>query len=657
MKTTSQKPLTTNARLRDVGVYMILAAATLIAYEQVRLNDFVNYDDTAYVTENREVLRGMEADSILWAFTASHAGNWHPMTWLSHMLDCQLFGTNASGHHLTSLLIHVANSMLLLWVLRRMTGALWPSAFVAFAFALHPIHVESVAWVAERKDVLSALFWMLTMAAYVRYTRRRSVASYLLVSAAFALGLMAKPMLVTLPFVLLLIDYWPLGRSQTRCIEEGSLPTMPNAKANRRRRRLPNARANGQTPPNTIQGSSWLRLLMEKVPMAALAMASCIVTFIVQHKAGAVASRGIMPVVLRMANIPISYMHYILKLIWPTGLAVLYPHPETMLFSAEAIVCFILLLLITALLIYLAVRHNFVAGIIGWLWYLGTLVPVIGLVQVGEQAMADRYTYIPSIGIFIIVAFAAARLAGRSPALRVVLAGAIVIIPLVWVAATRAQVLHWRDSIALCSRAIAVTKDNAVMHNNLANVLRDDGKVHEAIGHYQKALEIRPLYVRALSNLGAALNQQGKSAEAMEYHLKALKINPSDADTHCNMATALHLQGDLVESMKHYRLALQADPDYSKACNNLAWILATAEEPDLRDPGLAVELATKACILTDYSNADQLDTLAVAFAATGRFDEAAETAQKALAQAMADEKNDLAEQVRERLGRYKQGKP
>lgn len=644
MKTTNPKPLTASARLRAAGIYMILAAATIIAYEQVRLSEFVNFDDPAYVTENREVLRGLEADSIAWAFTASHAGNWHPLTWLSHMLDCQLFGTNASGHHLTSLLIHIANSLLLLWILRRMTGALWPSVFVALAFALHPLHVESVAWVAERKDVLSALFWMLTMAAYIRYCRRRSVASYLLVAAAFAAGLMAKPMLVTLPFVLLLIDYWPLGRSQT----EGSrLTPLPGAKANGRRRPL----------PGEVLGSSWLRLLMEKVPLAALAAGSCIVTFIVQDKGGAVASTRALPVALRLANIPISYIHYILKLIWPTRLAVLYPHQGITPLSAEPIVCFILLLSITALLIYLAVRHNFVAGVIGWLWYLGTLVPVIGLVQVGDQAMADRYTYIPSIGIFIIVAFAAARLAGRSPSLRVVLAGAIVVIAIIWVAATRAQVLHWRDSEALCRRAITVTKDNAVMHNNLANVLRKQGKIQEAIGHYQKALEIRPRYVRAHSNLGAALNQDGKSAEAMDHYRQAIEIRPFYADAHCNMAIALQMQDKLVEAIEHYRLALRDNPDYFKAYNNMAWIFATADEPGLRDPGLAVELAEQACELTEYLDAEILDTLAVAYASAGRFDEATQIAQKALDLALASENNKLAEQVRERLGRYKQGKP
>ena len=309
------------------------------------------------------------------------------------------------------------------------------------------------------------------------------------------------------------------------------------------------------------------------------------------------------------------------------------------------------------MLIYLAVRRNFIAGIIGWLWYLGTLVPVIGLVQVGDQAMADRYTYLPSIGIFIIVAFAAARLAGRSPALRVVLAGAIVVAATAWVATTRAQVLHWKDSEALCRRAIAVTKNNAVMHNNLANALREQDKIQEAIGHYQKAIEIRPRYAKALSNLGAVLNQQGKSTEAIEYYRKAIEIKPSFADAHCNMAIALHTQDKLVEAIEHYRLALQADPDYSKAYNNLAWILATTEEPSLRDPSRAVELAERACTLTEYSDPEQLDTLAVAFASAGRFDKAAETAQKALSAALADEKDELAEQVTERLGRYKQGKP
>ncbi|MEE9371337.1 MAG: hypothetical protein V3W45_07715, partial [Sedimentisphaerales bacterium] len=358
-------------------VYLALALATAIAYEQVRHNDFVSYDDFAYVTENPDVSSGITRNSVIWAFTSVHVGNWHPLTGLSHMLDCQLFGLDAFWHHLTNLFFHIANTLLLFAVLKKITGAVWRSAFVAAAFALHPLHVESVAWLAERKDVLSGLFWMLTIAAYIRYAQCPTIRKYLLVVLVFALGLMAKPMLVTLPFVLLLLDYWPLGRFQwsPESISEVSTPS--------------------ESIDTGYQKVTTFRLLSEKIPLFVLSAASSVVTFIVQKSQGAVMAMEIFPVRLRIANALVSYTGYIDKMLYPSRLAVLYPFSGDIL-TWQPIVSLLLLAIISAGVIYAARRSPYLA--VGWLWYIGTLVPVLGLVQVGSQAMADRYTYLPSIG-------------------------------------------------------------------------------------------------------------------------------------------------------------------------------------------------------------------------------------------------------------------
>ncbi len=568
MKTTNQKPLTASTRLRDAGVYFCLAAATIIAYQQVRLSEFVCYDDNVYVTQNRHIQEGLTGESIKWAFTASRASNWHPLTWISHILDYRLFGTNPAGHHLVNLLFHVANSMMLLWILRRMTEAFWPSTFVAFAFALHPLHVESVAWVAERKDVLSGFFWMLTMAAYVRYTRKNNARSYLMVVVLFLLGLMAKPMLVTLPFILLLMDYWPLRRFQPGSIAAGKPGHL--------------------TGPNHKTTPAW-RLVVEKLPLFLLAAASGIITFIVQQKGGAVSSAVSHPAKQRFANAAISYITYIGKMAWPTKLAVLYPHPGDGLSMAAAGLSLVLLAVVTVLLIYLSRRSGCGGLIVGWLWYLVTLVPVIGLVQVGVQGMADRYTYIPSIGIFMIVACLGAQLSRRSPFTARLLPIVCCMLLTVWLLAARRQVTYWRDSISLCRRALAVTTHNPHMHLNLGGALLAEGEPHEAVSHFRQALETKP--------------------------------------------------------------------DYAEAWNNLAWIFATAEEPGLRDAPKAIELAQKACALTDYSDASNLDTLAVAFAAASRFTEAAQYAEKALGLAISNDDANLIDEISPKLARYKCGKP
>ena len=370
---------------RDVLVCLFLIITTFAVYWQVHNHDFINLDDDLYITENDQVQKGLSRESVVWAFTTTHAANWHPLTWLSHMVDFQLYGLNPKGHHLTNVFFHLLNTLLLFFVLQRMTGALWRSGFVAALFALHPLHVESVAWVAERKDVLSTLFWLLTIWAYTWYVERPRRTRYLLTLLTFTLGLMAKPMLVTLPFVLLLLDYWPLGRFQV-----GQLDTALSAP--------------GQASLSTRSvWSQTLRLIWEKAPFFALAAASSIVTFLVQKGGGAVRPWERFPITIRIANGLVSYVKYMGKMIWPSDLAVFYPHPGASLPIWQAVAAGLLLLSISIAAIRLAKNHPYLA--VGWLWYLGTLVPIIGFVQVGGQALADRYTYVSLIGLFIIIAW------------------------------------------------------------------------------------------------------------------------------------------------------------------------------------------------------------------------------------------------------------
>ena len=362
----------------------ILIVSILAVHWQVKDHEFIDYDDNVYITDNPQVQLGFSSKTLKWAFTTTHAGNWHPLTWLSHMMDCRLFGLNPSGHHLTSVFLHIINSILLFFALQWATSTIWPSALVACLFALHPLHVESVAWVAERKDVLSTFFWLLTMLAYIGYAKRPSKSSYLLVLFLFTLGLTAKPMLVTLPFLLLLLDYWPLDRFQ--------LGRDFGSAGNKSTRSLePSTK---KLPPS--------RLIVEKLPMFMLSGIFSVIALWAQEKAGAMSGMEIVPFKWRIANALVSYVSYIGKMIWPRGLAVFYPHPQDSLPIWQAVSAGLLLLILSTLVVRLAARYKY--GLVGWLWYLGTLVPVIGLVQVGEQTRADRYTYVPLIGLYIIIA-------------------------------------------------------------------------------------------------------------------------------------------------------------------------------------------------------------------------------------------------------------
>jgi len=513
----------------DLLVCLFLGLITLAVYWQVTNHEFVNYDDPAYITNNRHIQNALTLESISWAFTATHECTWQPLIWLSYILDYQVHGLNPSRYHLTNLLFHTANSLLLFLILRRMTYALWQSAFVAALFALHPLNVESVAWVAERKDVLSTFFWMLTMWGYVRYVERPGSNRYLLFVLFFILGLMSKPMVVTLPFVLLLLDYWPLKRFQF-----------------------------GQ--------SGGGRLVLEKLPLLALSAASSVVTYFVQHSGGAVTPLSVHPFTVRIANALVSYIAYMGKMIWPFHLAVLYPYSRT--FSCWQVAGACLLLVTVSLLVILAVkRRPYLA--VGWLWYIGTLVPVIGLVQVGLHAMADRFTYVPLIGLFIMIAWRVPELVSQWRRKKTWLALIAATLLSILAAATLLQVRYWTNSVTLFEHALHVNTNNSLAHSNLGTALAKRGRITEAIRSFSKALRINPGDSKAHNNLGLAFEKQGRMTEAVIHFSQALRINPEDSEAHNNLGRVLVNQSRVTDAIRHFSHALRINPEDAKAHNNL----------------------------------------------------------------------------------------
>jgi len=523
--------------------------ATVAVYWPVLKHDFVKYDDDKYITDNRRVQGGITWDSVVWAFTEAHFHMWHPLTTLSQMLDCQLYGLVPGRHHLTSLLLHLANTVLLFLVLKRMTGAVWPSAFVAAVFGLHPLQVESVAWLAERKNVLSGFFSILTIGAYVRYAERPGINRLLLVVLVFGLCIMTKPMVVTLPFVLLLLDYWPLGR-----LKPGRQPKEEDL---------------SQSKP---VGLPLWHLILEKVPLFALAALLSVITYSVQKSGGVVSALERLPLDSRIANAVISYVTYIEKMIWPSGLAVFYPHPGGNFSVVRAVVCGVLLVSLTILFIYPARRRKYLA--VGWLWYVGTLVPVIGLVQVGAQARADRYMYITMIGLLAIIAWLVNDAAVRWRNLKMVAAVATVVALSAAMVCTRLQLRHWQNSTTLFRHALDVTHNNVVMHNNYANLLTDAGETEEAIKHFKRSLELRPNSAEVHNNFANALSEVGRTAEAIVHYKKALGLDPKLAAAHYNLASVLAEQGHNQQAVAEYRQAVQAKPDYFEAWNELGFSLA-----------------------------------------------------------------------------------
>ena len=546
-------------RHRDILVCLFLVLTTLAVYWQVGNHEFVNIDDNLYVTENLHVQAGPTLESITWAFSTTRAGNWHPLTWLSHMLDCQLCGLNPGWHHLTNLLFHIASTLLLFLVLRRMTGGLWQSAFVAVLFALHPLHVESVAWVSERKDVLSTFFWMLTMWVYLLYVKHPGLNRYLLVLLAFVLGLMSKPMLVTLPFVLLLMDYWPLCRFQSK-----QLVVDDNAQKRNHVK-------------SDYKKSTPLSLILEKVPLIVVSAIFSIVTLWAQHSVKAVQSFEALSLKIRIANALVSYVSYIGKMIWPYQLAVFYPHPLT-LSMWHAVAAFLLLVFVSVLVIRFRQKYPYL--IVGWLWYLGTLIPVIGVVQVGFQTMADRYTYVPLIGLFIMIAWVVPDILAGWRYRRVALAASAGFLITVFMVCTWLQAGYWRKSITLFEHALAVTENNWLAHNNLGFAISQQGKIDEAIAHYLEALRIKTDYLEARYNMGFALSRQGKIDDAIACYQEALRIKPDYVKARYNLGIALFVQGKIDEAIAHYQEALRVKPDFVEAYYNLGIALFVKGEID-----------------------------------------------------------------------------
>ena len=566
-------------------VYILLILVVLIAYWPAYKNGFV-YDDALYIVGNAHVHQGINLPDLRWALTTTYGSNWHPLTWISYMLDNQLFGMGPAGPHVINLAIHLLNVLLLFLLLSRLTGMRWQSAFVAALFGVHPLHVESVAWISERKDVLSTFFWLLTMLAYVRYVRRRNLKSYGLMFAAFILGLTAKPMLVSLPFTLLLLDYWPLGR---------------------------------------MKGLGIRRLLVEKIPLFVLSAGSCAITYLAQWQGGSLGAEERYPLAARIPNAIMSYERYIAKMLWPTKLAFFYPHPLGTLPLYKVLLAGLMLVAISALV--LAFRRSRPYLAFGWLWYLITLVPVIGLVQVGSQAMADRYTYIPSIGLFIMVAWLVPGLlkpterggdgvmGRRGEKARIAVPSVACVIIMVCIILTRLQIRYWHDDETLYRHAIAVTSNNAIAHVNLAGVLQESNP-RESIRQYHMALSIEPNDLMANHNLAKVLAQQGRYDEAIVYYQKALKANPDHYESHNNLGALLMHQGRLGEAYSQLCEAIMIDFQRPDAHSNLAILLNK-----LGRPADAMDHAQEA-IAIDPNSAQAHYVYAMSLNGLGRLDEA-----------------------------------
>jgi tetratricopeptide (TPR) repeat protein len=554
---------------------------TLATFWQVSDYDFINFDDDEYVTENPHVKAGLTHSGIVWAFTKFHSNNWHPVTWISHMTDCHLFGLNPGMHHLSNVLIHTANSILLFLLFRWMTGNLWASAFVAALFALHPLRAESVAWVSERKDVLGAFFWMLTLLMYVSYTKKPGITRFVPVLLLFALGLMAKPMLVTLPFVLLLVDYWPLRRFSEK-----------NAS-----------------------------LFWEKMPLFALAAASSIVTVFAQKSGGLVRSLETYPLDIRIANALVSYIKYISLTILPRGLAFHYPYPESIPLWQSAGAA---LMLAGISVFVIRKRESFPFLAMGWFWYLGTLVPVIGFVQVATQALADRYTYIPSIGFYMMTAWGIPLLIKDRRHFQTATAVSALIAISGFAACTSFQLRHWKNSVTLFTHTLNVTENNYLAHNSLGAALEKQGNINEAVRHFKEALEIKPDGVQAHYNMGVALEKQGKSGESIHHFSESLRFKPDFADAHYNLGIALKRQGHLKDAIRHFSQAVEFKPDFAEAHNNLG--NALSHEGSLK---AAIQHLSEAVRLKpDYSEA--YSNLGTALKSQGNTREAIQYYYKAL---------------------------
>ena len=697
-----------------VVICVFLAAITWLVFGQTLGHGFVNYDDPQYVYDNVEVTSGLSLHGLTWAFTHSYFNNWHPLTWLTHMLDWQLYERKAGGHHMTNLLLHTAGVLLLFLVLAQMSGALWRSAFVAAIFAIHPLHVESVAWIAERKDVLSGVFFMLTLSAYVRYVRRQTFGRYAVMWILFACGLMSKPMLVTLPFVLLLLDYWPLNR----------VTNQRSGVGNR------GSGVSSQLPSRSYREPGWSlvgHLILEKVPLLALCVVSSVATFLAQGNAIVSISR--LPFWWRLNNAFLSYVVYVRQMLWPFRLAPFYTYPQT--FPAWEVAASILLLIgLTAAAIALRRGHPYL--VTGWFWYLGMLVPVIGVVQVGSQAHADRYTYLPQIGLYLALTWMIADLAKSWRRRWILTATATAVIAfLSWTAWVQAS--YWREGESLWKHTLAVTGNNETAHSLLGDLALEKGLIDEAAAHYQAAVNVWPSSPTFQAKLGKALLRKGLNDEAVVHFQKAIELASHRTDTeraelqsdignellqkglvdeaivqfqqalelasadriihndygnallrkgrvdeaivqfqkaldsgvedayaptiHYNLGNALRQKNLLSEAVAQYREALKRAPRLVAAQDNLAWTLATAPDASLRNGSQALELATQANQLSGGRDPVILRTLAAAYAENGQFSKAFESAKSALDLAITRKNQALVEALQHDISLYQRGLP
>ncbi|NOS72461.1 MAG: hypothetical protein HOP33_21380 [Verrucomicrobia bacterium] len=590
-------------------IAVMLAVATLLLFLPARHFDFLNWDDLSYVAQNDYVKNGVTTEGIRWAFTESHSGNWHPLTWISHMIDCQLFGLKPMGHHATNILFHSVNAALLLLLLRKLTGSVWRSALVATVFAVHPLRVESVAWVSERKDVLSTFFGLLSLMAYAKYVSGMSQSAvrspkskvwYGATLVLFVLGLMSKPMLVTWPFVLLLLDVWPLKRTT------GNTSPLPSPQS-------------GEGDGWQITGKAWRGLVVEKIPFFALAAISCVVTFLAQKQGGAVASIELMSPMARIENAVVAYYKYLTLLVWPADLSPIYTHRQSWE-TGMVVIAMAVLAMISGTAWIFRKRWPFV--ITGWLWYLGTLVPVIGIIQVGAQAYADRYTYVPMIGLTTALIWLASALAERFRAPRIVLAFASITIIAALAIRTTQQLPYWQNTETL----------------------------------FRRTLELNPNTPQALHGLGGHLMDMGQFEEGKLLLEKAIQLQPAYPEALGSLANRFDAKGDYEDAVKFYRAALAAQSDHPSILNNFAWLRASCTNVAFRDGDEAVRLATRACELTGYTKPLFIGTLAAAQAEAGDFQTAITTAERAAKLADSLQLQETVARNRELIELYRQGK-